>query len=147
MMSKKTFTGTPKPGKQPTPEEITSFEESGRATSPDSSRMGFTETQAVVFTDKRDHGNPEMREAVMPETQKHRNLQLWEFDIDESLEREAGETERLVRLTIDLPETAHTRFKAACAASRRKMVQEVRNFIERRTVQLEADARGEHPIQ
>lgn len=146
-MSKKTFTGTPKPGKQPTLEEIDSFEESGCATSPDASRMRFTETQAVVFTDNRDRVNPEMRESVKPETQKHRNLQLWECDVDESLECEAGETERLVRLTIDLPETAHTRFKAACAASRRKMVQEVRSFIERRTVQLEADAKGEHPIQ
>ncbi len=34
------------------------------------------------------------------------------------------------RLTIDLPEELHTRFKAACASRRTRMVDEVRGFIE-----------------
>lgn len=44
----------------------------------------------------------------------------------------------MVRLTIDLPESVHTRFKAACAATRRRMVEEVRLMIEQRTGDLEA---------
>ena len=34
------------------------------------------------------------------------------------------------RLTIDLPEELHARFKAACASRRTRMVDEVRSFIE-----------------
>jgi hypothetical protein len=34
------------------------------------------------------------------------------------------------RLTIDLPEELHARFKAACASRRTRMVDEVRGFIE-----------------
>lgn len=37
---------------------------------------------------------------------------------------------RMARLTIDLPEELHTRFKTACARERTKMVDEVRRFIE-----------------
>jgi hypothetical protein len=37
---------------------------------------------------------------------------------------------RMARLTIDLPEELHTRFKAACAQQRTKMVDEIRRFIE-----------------
>ena len=48
-----------------------------------------------------------------------------------------------MRLTIDLPESVHTRFKAACAITRRKMVEEVRGFIERRTAELESEAAGQ----
>lgn len=46
----------------------------------------------------------------------------------------------IVRLTIDLPEPVHTRFKTACAMTKRKMVEEVRAFIERRTAELEGEA-------
>lgn len=45
------------------------------------------------------------------------------------------------RLTIDLTPDQHTRFKAACTLTRRKMVDEVRQFIERRTAELEEEAR------
>jgi hypothetical protein len=37
---------------------------------------------------------------------------------------------RMARLTIDLPEDLHTRFKAICAQRRTKMVDEIRRFIE-----------------
>ena len=42
------------------------------------------------------------------------------------------------RLSIDLPKSLHVRFKAACAATDRKMIDEVMAFIERRTAELEA---------
>ena len=44
------------------------------------------------------------------------------------------------RLSLDLPESMHTRFKTACSATGRKMVTEVQAFIERRTKELEDEA-------
>lgn len=43
------------------------------------------------------------------------------------------------RLSLDLPEEAHRRFKVACAATGRKMATELTAFIERRTVELESE--------
>ena len=45
------------------------------------------------------------------------------------------------RLSIDLPEEAHRRFKVACAATGRKMANELTAFIEQRTVELEIETR------
>lgn len=45
------------------------------------------------------------------------------------------------RLSIDLPEEAHRRFKVACAATGRKMGNELTDFIEKRTAELEAEVR------
>ncbi len=43
----------------------------------------------------------------------------------------AGETsEKLARLTLDLPEDLHARFKAKCAIKRTKMQIELRKFVE-----------------
>lgn len=44
------------------------------------------------------------------------------------------------RLSLDLPESSHTRFKTACSATGRKMVAEISAFIEARTVELEDEA-------
>lgn len=43
------------------------------------------------------------------------------------------------RLSLDLPEELHRRFKAACAANGRKMGAELAIFIEARTAELEAE--------
>lgn len=45
------------------------------------------------------------------------------------------------RLSIDLPEEMHRRFKVACAATGRKMANELTAFIEQRTEELEAQSR------
>jgi hypothetical protein len=50
----------------------------------------------------------------------------------------AAKPEETRRLSIDLPKSLHVRFKAACAATDRKMIDEVMAFIERRTAELEA---------
>lgn len=52
---------------------------------------------------------------------------------------EARPTERSKRLSLDLPESVHTRFKTACSATGRKMVSEIQEFIERRTAELESE--------
>ena len=44
------------------------------------------------------------------------------------------------RLSLDLPQSVHTRFKTACSATGRKMVNELQDFIERRTSELENEA-------
>ena len=52
----------------------------------------------------------------------------------------AVQQEATKRLSLDLPETLHTRFKTACSATSRKMVAELQAFIEARTSELEAEA-------
>ncbi len=44
------------------------------------------------------------------------------------------------RLSIDLSEDQHRRFKVACAMTDRKMIDELLVFIERRTAELEQEA-------
>ncbi len=44
------------------------------------------------------------------------------------------------RLSLDLPESLHIRFKTACSATSRKMIGEIQNFIEQRTLELEEEA-------
>ena len=48
-------------------------------------------------------------------------------------------TEKTRRLSIDLAESLHRRFKTACAKADKKMLSEVADFIERRTAELEKD--------
>jgi hypothetical protein len=50
---------------------------------------------------------------------------------------------RTKSLTIDMPASLHRRFKLACVATDKLMVEEVLAFIERRTAELEA---GEGPL-
>lgn len=45
------------------------------------------------------------------------------------------------RLSIDLSEDTHRRFKAACAATGKKMASEITTFVEQRTIELEQEAR------
>jgi hypothetical protein len=50
-----------------------------------------------------------------------------------------GKAERTRRLSIDLLESWHRRFKIACTRADKKMVDEVTDFIKRRTVELEKE--------
>jgi hypothetical protein len=43
------------------------------------------------------------------------------------------------RLSIDLPESWHRRFKIACTRADKKMIDEVTEFIKRRTLELEIE--------
>lgn len=51
---------------------------------------------------------------------------------------------KLKRLSIDLPEHVHTRFKTACSAAGKKMGDELKSYIERRTVELEVESGIKH---
>lgn len=48
--------------------------------------------------------------------------------------------EPMKRLSIDLPQSVHTRFKTACSATGNKMTVEIAAFIESRTRELEEEA-------
>jgi hypothetical protein len=48
-----------------------------------------------------------------------------------------GKTEPTRRLSIDLPESWHRRFKIACTRADKKMIDEVTEFIKQRTLELE----------
>jgi hypothetical protein len=50
-----------------------------------------------------------------------------------------GKDERTRRLSIDLPESWHRRFKIACTRVDKKMIDEVTEFIKRRTIELEQE--------
>jgi hypothetical protein len=49
----------------------------------------------------------------------------------------AKKDEPTKRLSIDLSQSLHRRFKTACARADKKMIDEVENFIKRRTAELE----------
>jgi hypothetical protein len=110
-----------------------------------------TETRKSVPTEPQIHTDTETSIAVNTETQEQRNLSSRDSEkADSQLSAKAephkpANTETqisvpIVRLTIDLPELAHTRFKTACAMTKRKMVEEVRAFIEQRTAELERES-------
>lgn len=51
-----------------------------------------------------------------------------------------AKTEPTKRLSLDLPQSVHTRFKTACSATSRKMVSEIQDLIQARTEELEKEA-------
>jgi len=141
-MSKKSFANLPKPGRQPTVEEIEVFEETGRVQpAPGVTAPAHTERQQSVNTESSVHGGTEKPESAKTKTQDRVNTETQKEAITEIqnsvADQQAQATDGVVRLTIDLPESVHTRFKVACAVARRKMVQEVRRLIEERTAELE----------
>ena len=143
-MSTKSFTEARKPGRRPTPEEIAAFEETGRAIARERKITAKAERRESGKAENRDLGNTEVRVHGKEPSPVHGNTSLQESGLvvsrepghdgsqvavdAESMESANTETQKTVptvRLTIDLPETIHTRFKAACAITRRKMVEEV----------------------
>jgi len=50
-----------------------------------------------------------------------------------------AKVEPMRRLSIDLPESLHRRFKTVCSKTDRKMLAEVTDFIARRTAELEQE--------
>jgi hypothetical protein len=68
------------------------------------------------------------------------NVELGEPSLDVKVEpTNVGKRETTRRLSIDLPESWHRRFKTACSRTDKKMLAEVTEFIKRRTMQLEEE--------
>ena len=53
---------------------------------------------------------------------------------------QAGHVEPVRRLSVNLPESLHVRFKTVCSATNRRMVGEIVDLVERRTAELEDEA-------
>ncbi len=141
-MGTKSFTDARKPGRQPTAEEIIAFEETGRAIARENAVARKAEARERRNAESREDGNTESKDDGDTDSRKPANTASMKGADTTALISANTEIrpEPIVRLTIDLPESAHTRFKAVCAITRRKMVEEVRIFIERRTAELESDA-------
>jgi hypothetical protein len=149
-MSTKSFTGARKPVKQPTPEQIAAFEETGRAIAQEKRIAAKAERRKQRNAETSERGNTENRERSNEGSRKGTNTESRESvnalaqdvsntESSKSVNTDARPPEVIVRLTIDLPEAMHTRFKAGCAMTKRRMVEEVRQFIEHRTVELERE--------
>ena len=111
-MSKKTFSSAPKPkSKQLSPEAISAFEQGGAG------HDTATKTKPVAGQGR-----------AVAKTKKPAPTATISVDTPKK------------RLSLDLPENIHQRFKTACSATSRKMTLEVQEFIERRTAELEAQA-------
>lgn len=111
----KTFVQAPKP-KPLTAEIITAFERGGAG----------QDTQTHI---------PSKVETVEPTTVEM--LVPTKVGKRETTKPEQPEPTR--RLSIDLPESLHRRFKTACSKTDKKMLAEVTNFIKRRTAELERE--------
>ena len=133
----KSFTQAPKPP-QLTAEVISAFERRGtgqdtRARIPpivenrEPPNVGDDEAGADHQTN-----NVEMMEPTIVVKAKTTNLGL-------GVPTKEGAAERTRRLSIDLPESWHRRFKIACTRADQKMIDEVTEFIKRRTVELEKE--------
>ena len=59
--------------------------------------------------------------------------------VHSGIERPVPGIENRKRLTVDLEEEQHTKFKMLCAAHRLSMVEEIRSFIDRRIQELEKE--------
>ena len=149
-MSTKSFAGVQKPGRQPTPEQIAAFEETGRAIERDRRIAAKAERRKRRNAETREHANTEIQVGGNQVSQKDGDTEQRNSvnalsqnssntEISKVVDANGQAAETIVRLTIDLPESLHTRFKAGCAMTRRKMVDEVRRFIERRTAELERE--------
>lgn len=158
MANTKTFADMKKPVRRPTAEEIAAFEETGRAIARERKaeanadrKSRKAETRTPVNTKTHEHGNTEIRDRVdaesslsaNPDLQQHGNTNSQigvDTEVRHPVNTEMRTSVPVVRLTIDLPEPVHTRFKTACAMTKRKMVDEVREFIEQRVTELEGEA-------
>lgn len=58
----------------------------------------------------------------------------------EEADWQAAQAEPVKRLSLNLPESLHTRFKTACSATNRKMTTELQALLQRRTEELEHEA-------
>ena len=53
---------------------------------------------------------------------------------------DSGRAEPVKRLSLNLPSSLHTRFKTACSANNRTMMNELQELVARRTEELEREA-------
>src|SRR6516165_2885718 len=131
----KSFSKAPKPP-QLTAEVISAFERQGAGQDTRARIPTIVENREPpnVRADavEAETTNVEMGEPTIVTTMKTTNLGL-------GVATKGGTAERTRRLSIDLPESWHRRFKIACTRADKKMIEEVTEFIKRRTLELEKE--------
>jgi hypothetical protein len=120
-MTKKTFKSVPRTSRQLGPEEIERFVHDGPGRD---ARSVDTDTQKAVQTDTQTTASTDTQKTSSTETQP------------------SVDKEPTARLTVDLPQSVHHRFKAVCGLAGLRMNEEIRRFIEQRTAELEAEQRS-----
>ena len=133
----KTFAQAPKP-KPLSDSVITAFERRGVGQD--------SRTHVVLDVGMGDTTNVEGGESTIPAAAEAPNVGRMEPTIVGTLEpskvvlgKPTNVEEPTRRLSIDLPQSWHRRFKTACSKADKKMIAEVTDFIKRRTVQLEKE--------
>jgi hypothetical protein len=133
----KSFSQAPKPP-QLTAEVISAFERGGAGQDtraripPIVENRGPTNVGPAEIGGDLQPANVETREPTSVERVKDTKPQL-------GVSTKEGQAERTRRLSIDLPESWHRRFKIACTKADKKMIDEVSEFIKRRTLELEEE--------
>ena len=119
----KSFSQAPKPPPL-SAEVISAFERSGAGQD--------TRNRVTSIVENREPTNVGMLPSTNVEMEKSADAGL-------GISTNPGKAERTRRLSIDLPESWHRRFKIACTRADKKMIDEVTEFIKRRTLELEQE--------
>lgn len=127
----KSFSQAPKPP-QLTAEQIAAFERGGPGQD--------TRHRVPTIVENREPTNVETREPASEGSPESTKVEAASDGRKRpGVSPKPQEPERTKRLSIDLPESWHRRFKVACAKTDKKMIDEVADFIKRRTMQLEKE--------
>jgi hypothetical protein len=133
----KSFSQAPKPP-QLTAEVISAFEHSGAGQDTRGRIPSFVENRQS--TNVGAGSEPAEGQAQDGEKARPTNVEMVETSNPGlGVATKPGKTEPTRRLSIDLPESWHRRFKTACTRADRKMIDEVTEFIKHRTLELEKE--------
>jgi hypothetical protein len=131
----KSFSQAPKPLSA---EVISAFERTGAGQ--DTRSRGSPIVQNREPTNVGDAENTVAKQALNVEREAPPNVEMGEPTKTRlGVTTKPGKAEPSRRLSIDLPESWHRRFKIACTRADKKMIDEVTEFIKRRTLELEQD--------
>jgi len=124
----KTFTTAPRPGSL---EAIEAYERGGPGhdtTKPRANISAYPQAHEPVKAQINVSTYPQPHEPVAAQAS---------IPTDPQTHITAKAPEPMKRLSIDMPESLHWRFKVACVTAKKLMVEEVLAFIKRRTAELE----------
>jgi hypothetical protein len=130
----KSFSQAPKPS-QLTADVISAFERSGAGQDNRGRLPPNVETREPTNVGSRANLQPTNVGRLAPT-----NGELGQTpDAGLGVSTKPGKAEPTRRLSIDLPESWHRRFKIACTRADKKMIDEVTEFIKQRTLELEQE--------
>lgn len=133
----KSFSQAPKPS-QLTAEVISTFERTGAGQ--DNRGRIPTNVEKRESTNVGDRTNALNAQPTNVERIQPTNVEMGKHsDAGMGVTTKPGKAEPTRRLSIDLPESWHRRFKIACTRADKKMIDEVSEFIKRRTIELEQE--------